>query len=106
MTIKLLFNPKKGKVLTGVSQHACMVNVGEFDKMVRAIYFRDLNVIYFRFWDPSGEYANLASWAHARSRNVCERALRAFIDREAVPSNVKALFWETGHGVKDADIKY
>lgn len=106
MIIKLLFNQKKGKVLTGVSQHACMVNVKEFDSMVRAIYFKDLNVLYFRFFDPSGEYANLTSWAHARSKNVCGRALQAFIDREAVPANVKVLYWETGYGVKDADIKY
>jgi hypothetical protein len=106
MTIKLLFNPKKGKVLTGVSQHACMVKSKEFDSMVRAIYFQDKNVLYFRFYDPTGEYANLASWAYARSRNVCERALKAFIDREMVPSNVRPLYWETGHGVTDLDIKY
>ena len=106
MDIKLLFDPKKGKVLMGVSQHACMVNAKKFDSMVRAIYFKDKNVLYFRFYDPSGEYANLASWAHARSRNVCGRALQAFIDREAVPANVKPLFWETGHGVSEFDIKY
>lgn len=106
MTIKLLFNPRNGKVLTGVSQHACMVRGKEFDSMVRAIYFQDENVIYFRFYDPSGEYANLTSWAHTRSRNVCERALGAFKDREIVPTNVKPLFWETGHGVRDIDIKY
>ena len=90
MDIKLLFDPKKGKVLTGVSQHACMVRGKDFDNMVRAIYFRARNVIYFRFYDPTGEYANLTSWAHARSRNVCGRALQAFIDREAVPANSEA----------------
>lgn len=106
MVTKLLYNPQRGKVLVGVSQHAMQVGIKDFDKMVRAIYFKEHNAVYFRFYDPSGEYANLASWAHARSRNVCERALRAFIDREAVPANVKPLFWETGYGVSDFDIKY
>lgn len=106
MDYKLLFNPMKGKVLAGVSQHACQVGIKDFDKMVRAIYFKDKNILYFRFYDPSGEYANLASWAQARSRNVCERALRAFKDRDIVPANVKVLFWETGYGVEEVDIKY
>lgn len=106
MIIKLLFDPKNGKVLTGVTQHACMVRGKEFDSMVRAIYFRDKNVVYFRFYDPNGEYANLASWAHARSRNVCERALAKFIERETMPADVLPLFWETGHGISESDIKY
>lgn len=106
MTIKLLFNPKKGKVLIGLSQHAFMVKTKEFDSCVRAIYFQDKNVVYFRFYNPAGEYANLTSWAHARSRNVCGRALAAFIDREAIPANAKPLFWETGHGITELDIKY
>lgn len=106
MDIKILFDPKRGKVLTGVSQHATMVRGKDFDKMVRAIYFREKNAIYFRFYDPTGEYANLASWAHARSRNVCERALAAFKEKEIVPANVRPLFWETGYGVSDFDIKY
>jgi hypothetical protein len=104
--MKLLFNPKRGKVLVGVSQHACQVRGKDFDSYVRAIYFEDRNAVYFRFYDPSGEYANLTSWAHARSRNVCTRALAAFIERGAVPANVVPLFWETGHGVTDFDIKY
>lgn len=106
MTIKLLFNPKKGKVLTGVSQHACMVKAKEFDSYVRAIYFQEKNVVYFRFYDPLGEYANLTSWAHARSRNVCERAYGAFVASGVVSLTAVPLFWETGHGITELDVKY
>lgn len=105
MNIKILYNPQRGKVLTGVSQHALMVNVKQFDKMVRAIYFRDLNVLYFRFFAPDGVY-ELTSWGAQRSRNVCDRALAAFKDREVVPANVKVLYWETGYGIDERDIKY
>lgn len=106
MDIKLLFDPMKGSVLSGVTQHAFQVGIKDFDRMVRAIWFKDWNVLYFRFYDPSREYANLSSWAHARSRNVCGRALRAFIDREAVPADVRVLYWETGYGINEFDIKY
>jgi hypothetical protein len=106
MIQKILYDPKRGKVLQGVSQHALMVKGAEFDKLVRAIFFVEKNVVYFRFYDPTGEYANLSSWAAARSRNVCERALEAFKVREVVPENVKPLYWETGYGVSEFDIKY
>lgn len=106
MTYKLLFNPQRGKVLQGLSRHAEMVRVGEFDKMVRALYFPELNVIYFRFWTPTGNYAFPTAWDEQRSKNACERALAAFKDREAVPEDVKVLFWETGYGVRDIDVKY
>ena len=39
-------------------------------------------------------------------QDACERALAAFKDREAVPEDVKVLFWETGYGVRDIDVKY
>lgn len=105
MTIKALFDPRNGNVLTGISQHACMVKAAEFDRMVRAIYFSELNVLYFRYWSPDGVY-ELTSWGDKKARATCDRALAAFIRRELVPGNVKVLHWETGYGVRDIDIKY
>lgn len=105
MDIKLLYNPQKGKVLVGLSKHAMMVRPHEFDSMVRAIYFKDRNVVYFRFWAPDSVY-ELTSWAEQRSRNVCERALRAFVENGLVRKDAHVLFWETGNGVNELDIKY
>lgn len=104
MDIKILYDPGRKRVLTGITQHACMVK-GNFDKYVRAIYFSEANAVYFRFWAPDGVY-ELTSWGDKKARLVCERALAEFKARELVPANVRPLYWETGHGVSELDIKY
>lgn len=103
--LKLLYDPKTGRTLVGQTQHAQMVRPVNFDEMVRALYWPEKNVVYFRYWAPDGLYQFSESGAKA-ARLRCERALLKFKDEGTVDAKVKVLFWETGYGVTDLDIRY
>lgn len=108
MSVKLAYDTKKHRpLMCGDTQHhAGSLPVKDFDKYVRALYFKEYRTIYFRFFNPSGEYTYIDDKDIQRSFNVCDMALKAFIEEGLIPKGSKVLYWQTDKKVNENLIRY
>jgi hypothetical protein len=104
--LKICVNPTTGAVLDSSYSHADAIgakNYKEYDHFTRAIYWEDKRVIYFRFacknWDNPTEEDKQEAYTSA------EKSLDILQEKGIIPKRVKALFWETGHGITERDIR-
>jgi hypothetical protein len=108
MSLKLAYSTisKKPLVCGDTLCHAGSLPVKDFDKHVRAIYFKEYKTIYFRFYNPSGEYTFINDSDIQRSFKVCDIALRVFIEEGIIPKKSKVLYWQTNRKIDENLIKY
>lgn len=104
--LKLCVNVKKGEVLTSSYSHADAIGAKhykEYDTFSRAIYWPEKKVVYFRFccknWDNPTEEDRQEAY------NTAEKALKLLQKAGHVPKKVGVLFWETGLGITDWDVR-
>ena len=105
MNLKICFNPKTREIIKGETRHSEMIR-RDFDKWVRALYFEKEKRLYFRFYDPAGNYQYLTEEDHQRSFDTCEAALKEFQRVKLIGKNIKILFWNTDKKISETDIKY
>lgn len=108
MSLKLAYNPLNSRPLLcgDTERHAGILPVKNFDKYVRALYFKEYKTIYFRFYNPSGEYTYIDEEDIQRSFRVCDIALKAFIEEKLIPKGAKVLYWQTDKKVSESLIRY
>jgi hypothetical protein len=104
--IKLAYDLQNDTVIKCGSTHATSLTVKNFDKYARALYFPEQKTLYFRFWNPSGEYWYLTPEDEERSFKACEKALDGLIKGKIIPKRVKVLFWDTNEEIKKSDVIY
>lgn len=105
--VKIAFNPVNEKVLVCRGQfHAREMTIKDFDKWARAIYFPEVKTIYFRFYNPTGEYYFLTEKDESLSFKICEKARKGFIQKGIIPKKTKCLFWQTDKQVSQSEVSY
>lgn len=105
---KIAFDPKTKDIIvaTETSHAVALAGKKQFDRFVRAIYFKDLKTLYFRFYKPSGDYTFIDDEDKAFSFNKCYDALEAFKKADLVSKKAKVLFWTTNETVTEQMIKF
>lgn len=99
--LKISIHRRTGEVITSTYSHADGIGRGKgYDQYVRAIYWAEKNLIYFRF--PFREWTEENS---EDAREVAENAKAKLEAKGLIPKKVKALFWEVGKGITHGDIK-
>lgn len=108
MTIKLGYDPINNiPLLCGDTNcHAATLPNKNFDKYIRALYFKEYKTIYFRFYSPSGEYTYIDDRDIQRSFRICDIALKAFIKEKLIPKKVKVLYWQNDNKVTNSLTRY
>lgn len=101
--LKFCVGPR-GDVLTSTYSHADAIGAGrKYDAYVRAIYFPEKRAVYFRY---AGDYdAPESDEERGKAFRRAENALDILIEGKYVPKRARVLFWETGHGITERDIK-
>lgn len=68
--------------------------------------FPEVKTIYFRFYNPTGEYYFLTEKDESLSFKICEKARKGFIQKGIIPKKTKCLFWQTDKQVSQSEVSY
>lgn len=105
MSLKFAYHSKTKKIVEcGSQSHALSIKTG-YDNWVRVIFFPERNRLYFRFFQPSGDFYFISEEDKARSFDVCCDAKDELLRRGVVPKKTKFLFWTTDKEVSTFDIQ-
>lgn len=101
--LKFCVGPR-GDVLTSTYSHADAIGPErKYDRYVRALFWAERKIIYFRY---SGDYDHPeCPEERQKAFDRADRALAVLQARRVIPKRVKVLYWETGHGVTEKEIK-
>lgn len=91
-------------MLTSTYSHADAIGTGrDYDAYVRALYWPEKRAIYFRY---AGDYDRPECEEERQNAfKRAEKALDVLIVKKHVPKRTRVLFWETGYGIAERDIK-